>query len=140
MTKKRTWQESFDALVDYKVKNGHCCVPQKDMVLGKWVSTQRKTRAKLSAKQFAALNEIGFVWDAQSEKWNELYGRLRTYRETHNDCNVPRRWKEDVELAAWVTTQRTHQRYGIMSAERKEKLDTMGFTWSQQRRNNSRWQ
>jgi Helicase associated domain len=60
------WDRGFTALMNFKQREGHCHVPifhcEGNYRLGWWVSTQRQRRKKLSAKQKARLNKIGFVW------------------------------------------------------------------------------
>jgi hypothetical protein len=43
---KRNWNESFQALVDYKKQHGNCNVPNRykeDRALGQWVTVDRST-------------------------------------------------------------------------------------------------
>ncbi len=62
-----TWDDMFDALVEFKEVYGHCNVPQhwkENKRLGKWVNTQRtaRKRGKLQAERERKLSEIGFAW------------------------------------------------------------------------------
>ena len=63
------WEQGFTALLKFKRREGHCCVPihhnEGNHRLGWWVSTQRRRRNEMSAKRKARLNEIGFVWNAE---------------------------------------------------------------------------
>ena len=66
---KQSWDEMFDALIEYKEKYGDCDVPQRHVSvsgqrLGNWVNTQRRFRKtkKLSPERVERLNEVGFVW------------------------------------------------------------------------------
>ena len=60
------WEQGFTALLKFKRRKGHCCVPishnEGKIRLGWWVSTQRVRRRELSAERRARLNKIGFVW------------------------------------------------------------------------------
>src|SRR5947208_6963682 len=60
------WEQGFTALLKFKRREGHCCVPishnKGKIGLGWWVSTQRVRRRELSAKRRARLNKLGFVW------------------------------------------------------------------------------
>jgi Helicase associated domain len=62
------WEQNFAALLKFKRRKGHCCVPiiykEGDLKLGWWVATQRRTRKEMSAERRARLNKIGFVWHA----------------------------------------------------------------------------
>jgi len=59
-----------------------------------------------------ALDSIGFTWtsEAVSMKWREMYERLKQYRSLNGDADVPSRWKQDLELATWVQTQRARKK------------------------------
>lgn len=72
-----TWDEKFEKLKAYKKENGDCMVPtkyEKDMALGRWVSTQREqyrlltegdARSRMTVDQVKKLEEVGFVWRYQ---------------------------------------------------------------------------
>ena len=64
------WEQRFAALLKFKRRWGHCCVPvlhdEGKIRLGLWVSTQRKRRRKLSAERKARLSKIGFLWKGPS--------------------------------------------------------------------------
>jgi Helicase associated domain len=61
------WEENFAALLKFKRREGHCCVPvfhsEGKYKLGWWTSTQRRNRKKMSAERRARLNKLGFVWN-----------------------------------------------------------------------------
>jgi hypothetical protein len=60
------WEQNFAALLKFKRREGHCCVPthyrEGDLKLGWWVATQRRNRKEISPERRARLNKIGFVW------------------------------------------------------------------------------
>ena len=70
------WEQHFAALLKFKRREGHCCVPirhrEGDFKLGWWVSTQRRNRKEISAERRARLNKIGFAWKAKMgpASWN----------------------------------------------------------------------
>ena len=39
-------------------------------------------------------------------QWEEMYLRLKRYKELYGDCLVPRKFDQDPKLATWVETQR----------------------------------
>jgi hypothetical protein len=61
------WERGFAALLKFKRREGHCCVPifrsEGNLKLGWWVSTQRRNRKIMSAERRARLKKIGFVWN-----------------------------------------------------------------------------
>ena len=69
------WEETFQDLVQYKMKNGDTLVPQnyiteEGRALGKWVSKQRENYNNGKMKQYRVdqLNEIGFEWWSADHK------------------------------------------------------------------------
>lgn len=60
------WERGFAALLKFKQREGHCCVPtfhkEGKYRLGLWVSTQRRHWKEMSVERKARLNKIGFVW------------------------------------------------------------------------------
>jgi len=69
------WEQNFAALLKFKRRKGHCCVPtlhrEGDLELGWWVATQRRRRKEILAERRTRLNKIGFVWRVNS-KWGRL--------------------------------------------------------------------
>ena len=58
------WIRMYENLVDYQKREGHCLVPTSEAKLGKWVSTQRTSKASgmMDPRHEQLLNEIGFLW------------------------------------------------------------------------------
>jgi Helicase associated domain len=67
--RSHNWEQGFITLLNFKRREGHCCVPQFHIEgkyrLGKWVATQRENRKIMSAERKARLTKIGFVWRAE---------------------------------------------------------------------------
>jgi hypothetical protein len=130
----RSWEGNFERLKDFKEKNGHCRVPQHfadDPVLGNWVKDARKNRKTMSAEKRELLDGIGFDWSPHDTQWNELYGRLESFKREHGDCKVPESFDKD--LRRWVDRQRTEQLKGGMPEDREAKLNLLGFPWADRR-------
>jgi hypothetical protein len=62
------WEQNFAALLKFKRREGHCCVPilhnEGNLTLGYWISTQRRNKNEMSPDRRARLDKIGFVWNA----------------------------------------------------------------------------
>jgi hypothetical protein len=65
-TRDQLWEENFAALLKFKRRKGHCCVPtfhrDGDLQLGWRVATQRRNQKKMSAERRKRLNKMGFEW------------------------------------------------------------------------------
>ena len=128
------WDRRFAELVKFKKEHGHFWVPQHQRArasLNRWVIKQRaNARAGLlPAEHRARLEGIGFPWQAVNPKWDQRFKELQAYRQRFGHCDVPMRWPEDPRLARWVSCQRYFRRKGILSPERIDRLDRMGFSW-----------
>ena len=77
----------------------------------------------------ARLDALSFVWDPFNAQWEDNFQRLEAFLKEHGHCKVPRDYVtvDRCQLGRWVQLLR-RQPYGI-SAERKARLDTLGFDW-----------
>ncbi len=60
-----SWDYRYNELKEFKMKYGHCRVPQRwkeNPALANWVSIQRRDRRKSSPKKITLLDRIGFNW------------------------------------------------------------------------------
>ena len=116
----------------YEQEQGNCLVPHnwENQQLTKWVSQQRtlEKKGKLAADKIKRLSELGFVWGADQQFWEDRYQELTTYRQEHGDCSVPYNWGNK-QLAAWVRNQRTLKKGGKLYADKIKRLDELGFVW-----------
>jgi hypothetical protein len=141
--KHTDWNLRFEQLCDFQKQHGHCNVPRvydPNPQLGLWVGTQRafKKQDRLTEKREARLNAIGFLWGPQNghekPKWTLRFEELEVFKKVHSHCNVPQRYSPNPQLGHWVMRQRNSYTKSIMSAERKDKLDSIGFVWNPARR------
>jgi len=130
------WERMFQELLEFKRRHGHVNVSQKSRDyprLAAWVAKQRFDKKKnrpILATRAHRLDELGFTWAfSPPVSWEERFEQLVAYREQHGHCNVPQHWPENKQLGKWVNTQRTQLKRRKMLAERKHKLDEIGFSW-----------
>mmetsp|Transcript_44904 Transcript_44904/g.108509 ORF Transcript_44904/g.108509 Transcript_44904/m.108509 type:complete len:307 (+) Transcript_44904:49-969(+) len=82
------------------------------------------------------LEEIGFRWSNYRHDWDATYLDLRYYMIIHGNCDVPRTYLPNQQLADWVATQRIQKEArdkgtrSPMTDYRIVKLDEIGFKWS----------
>jgi hypothetical protein len=127
------WAEGVRYLAIYKEREGHCRVPAKHMEngfrLGQWVVTRRGNADTLSAPRRQQLDELGFVWDPFETDWAEGFSYLKVFKQREGHCRVPAKYKENgYRLGQWVSVQRVNK--DTLSAERRQRLDELGFVWS----------
>jgi Helicase associated domain len=89
----------------------------------------RRKRNEISAERKARLDALGFVWDPRFEQWKEGYQNLKDFVKQNGHCQVPHGYKsaDGFRLGRWVIKTRTKR--NEMSAERKARLDALGFVW-----------
>ena len=59
----------------------------------------------------------------------EMFAQLLDYKQTHGNFRVSRSQLADAELCQWVKRQRRLHSQGRMPADRRQRLDTIGFDW-----------
>ena len=134
-TNEQRWWKRFGELEVYKQVHGDCNVPRvyrQNPQLGPWVNNQRLAykQNKMSVERIDALESIGFEWSMHKDtSWWKRFGELEVYKQEQGDCNVPRGYKQNLQLGKWVTTQRSCYKQKKMSAERIEALERIGFEW-----------
>ncbi len=130
------WQERYEQLRRFVLRNGHCRVPARyredDASLGRWVRLQRAKYPQLPRNKKAALESIpGWFWDGQDAKWERGFRLLAQFVEREGHALVPKLFREDgVQLGVWVMHQRDSYRKGTLSEERGRRLENVpGWTW-----------
>ena len=128
------WEEMFAALVAYKQTHGDCNVPNRwkdNPELGGWCGKQRQAYKDktLSPDRVTRLKELGFEWDLFEVAWEEMFAALVAYKQTHGDCDVPTKWKDNPKLGGWCQTQRTVYKNNKLSTDRVKRLERLGFVW-----------
>jgi hypothetical protein len=139
------WDTRYNELVAYKKEFGDCMVPQiykANRKLGSWVTNQRSAykSGKLSADHRIKLKDIGFTFSVRRSKhdvkrrvlvsWDTRYNELVAYKNEFGDCMVPQHYKENRKLGSWVHHQKVAWRKGSLLADRRAKLEEIGFLTS----------
>jgi superfamily II DNA or RNA helicase len=131
------WDELYGRLMKYKQNYGHCNIPcspsgfRQDYSLAKWVSLQRQNykSGELSDEKIKSLEVVGFDWEPRDNYWRKMHKKLLKFKEENGHCRVPEEFSEK-QLVYWVRTQRRLYREKRLSAEKIQKLDSIGFVWS----------
>ena len=148
--KPGAWDERRKQLANYKNTVGDTNVPthyKENKQLGVWVNNQRcqyrllkqgKTSA-MTEERIRSLNELEFSWRYRDQDkhipWEERRKQLASYKTAVGHTNVPRSYKKNKPLAAWVNTQRCQYRLlkqdksSRMTEERIQSLNELEFNW-----------
>jgi hypothetical protein len=137
-----TSQDAFDRglseLAAYVEENGDALVPaaystSNGFKLGIWCGSRRQDRkaGKLDAEQVAALEGLGFVWDAVQGVFDRGLTELAAYVEAHGNARVPQKYiaPGGFKLGTWCGVRRRERKAGKLSPERQAALDALGFAW-----------
>jgi hypothetical protein len=104
--------------------------------LGSWQNVQRINyrSGNLSPGRIKRLEDIGFKWDLQEEKFKKGFQETLLYKESTGNPNAPRGYEtpEGYRLSSWQNTQRTNYKKGKLSPDRIKRLEEIGFTWEKQ--------
>ena len=94
------WEQGFGELAIFRDANNHCRVPggyktASGYALGGWVNRQRNAYNKnqLTPDRIQRLGDLGFVWDAHAEKWEQGFSELTIFKDEHSHCLVPATYK-----------------------------------------------
>jgi dsDNA-binding SOS-regulon protein len=146
--KEETWKKFYDQLVEYKTVHGRSVVSKDDAVhkkLSEWIARQRKMKKEgsLPIEREKLLVEIGFVFrrnkpydkrkrftEEQEKKWDEMYNKLRDFKQQHGHCTVSYNDENHKTLSKWVSVQRVVSGKGLMDETRQQRLDELNFTWT----------
>jgi hypothetical protein len=127
----------FAELKMYRGRFGDCNVSESEnQQLVRWVAKQRALQraGNLSAERKKRLDALGFVWNPHDAAWEIMFAELKRFRKRFRDCNVSRDWPENPKLGRWVDMQRHLKRKGTLLAQRKARLDALGFEWHPNKR------
>jgi hypothetical protein len=134
------WDEGYSHLTGFRRREDHARVPRKQIDpdgfrLGAWVGKQRDAykRQKLDIQRTSRLEEIeGWVWDQNEADWEAMRKLLDRFRKREGHTVVPYEYTEnEVNLANWISAQRSSYRKDKLSANRVAQLEAiLGWTWN----------
>lgn len=127
---KKYFDEHGDLVVPatYETESGHS--------LGRWIRTQRNSRASLSDEQVAKLNDIGMLWTSViKDRWLTNYNYAKCYYTEHGNLIVPYSYEmpsadgTNVKLGIWISSQRERYAKGRLGREQTDMLEAIGMCW-----------
>ncbi|HBJ82988.1 MAG TPA: hypothetical protein DDZ88_03755 [Verrucomicrobiales bacterium] len=133
------WERMFDQLVAHRAKHGDCEVPvqwPENQSLSEWAKRQRRLHrdGQMPAARARRLEQLGFTWKSKKphlvRQWEERFAELVAFQKRHGHLRVTRQNETSPGLNEWRNNQRVHLRKGKLSAERKARLEALGFEWA----------
>lgn len=131
------WSQAYKALKSFVASEGHCRVHPKfktkeGFALGNFIQIQRRKHKDggLKPDEYAALNELGFIWDVGEEQWESRFEELRNFVAANGHAIVPKQLLGvDKSFYEWASRQRKLYRQCKLSSDRIHRLNELGFVW-----------
>lgn len=141
-----SWNRKYAAARQYYAERGNLMVPTRyrtaeGIPLGPWINQLRQWKANgekqnvLTAERVAMLNEIGMVWNAVSQRWEENYLCALKYYQQNGNLRVPASYKtaDGVALGEWIRKLRELRAGKIagrpLTEQQIKRLDAIGMEW-----------
>ena len=134
------WEEGLASLMAFKARESHTRVPTSHLEgtfnLGIWVANQRSNKdtcplnangGSMTLGLFGMRLTLGGRWIEALKKYKAREGHVRRVPYNHIESTFP--------LGQWATYQRQYK--NPLSAERKRRLDDIGFVWDT---NEAKWE
>lgn len=147
------WDTYYTAARQWYQEKGNLRIPKSyvtstGLTLGSWIQTQRRVYSGavaggLTEEKVRKLNEIGMIWDARDQSWNNALAELQTYLNEHGNLDIKARYEtpDGFKLGRWVCNLRTKVRTkGLdqaLTPEQQQQLAELGMIWD---RNSEKWE
>lgn len=146
------WDTYYTAARQWYQEKGNLRIPKSyvtstGLTLGSWIQTQRRVYSGavaggLTEEKVRKLNEIGMIWDARDQSWNNALAELQTYFNEHGNLDIKARYEtpDGFKLGRWVCNLRTKVRTkGLdqaLTPEQQQQLAELGMIWDH---NSEKW-
>jgi superfamily II DNA or RNA helicase len=132
------WEQKYEILNKY-CENEKNKFPSESIIIdgeniGTWINTQRtnKKKGKIFENRIKKLEQIrGWFWNKNlDEEWNDNYDMIKNYYKKNkkypiDDCVI-----DDINIGAWIKTQKYNYHKNILKEDRKKRLETLEkWTW-----------
>ena len=89
------------------------------------ISRAAKVKSKMTSSKKKSSGSIGVY----HRRWSMKFHELSVYRRERGHCRVPQHYPVNPKLGTWVHNQRQKYKLGVLTEERKNMLDRLGFKW-----------
>nr|WP_083866403.1 DEAD/DEAH box helicase [Mycobacterium liflandii] len=146
--RRRTWEESYTALVTFAAHHGHAAPAhtdrEDDRALATWVAEQRHAHSKgrLTAKRAARLATLpGWVWTRADARWEQNFAALAAYAAQHGHTDPPPTYQSESGNAVlkWLSGVRRAARAGDLDPGRLARLEALPGWSPTSRRTDPTW-
>lgn len=92
-------------------------------------ATDSNKLGALKVPQIEPVNRESYLEDL----WDKSYQELVAYSNHFGHCNIPISYEANPSLGAWAFTQKMAFKKGILSEDRIEKLNELGFSFGKKK-------
>ena len=135
-TQQAYWFKMYNELLNFKREFGHFKVPwgwKENPQLAPWIQRTKLNKHEIGAKKIILLDKIGFDWTRKKrviKPWEEMYQKLKEFKENYGHTSVPVQWEKDEKLGKWVSRMRYEGKN--LPEERRQLLNEINFNWGKQ--------
>jgi len=136
------WESTYEKLLAFTGEFNHASIPKSTDTpelgeLAGWISRQRQSHRQktLDEQKIKLLESLpGWSWKPNDESWDMYFRLLKDYLKEFGHALVPKSRSGDLykghDLAAWVNSQRTRFKKGVLEPNRVLMLETIeGWSW-----------
>jgi superfamily II DNA or RNA helicase len=137
------FEKGINETLKYKNETGDANAPMRYKTLegyrlGKWQSHQRDSykKGKISQDRIQKLEAIGFRWDTGNItpvrlEWDFWYDLTLKYKDEYGNPNTAQKYQtpDGYKLGQWQAHIQGSYRKGMLSQDRIQKLEAIGFVW-----------
>lgn len=128
------WMTMYGAAKEYFGKQGNLNVPltyrtEDGKYLGRWISTQRANRTRISEEKRKLLDSIGMNWlTSEESKWEIYFISLEQYKNTYGNLDIPSVYEtaDGLQLGRWYRNICEKYTRDELASEKVEKLIKLG--------------
>ena len=130
---ERQWDEGYELARAYFERHGSLETGAEMLPkLSNWLTKQRQRQREneMPYEQFEKLSEIGMIWEFE-DTWEQKFELAKKYYEENGNLDIPAAYvtEDGMALGAWLRGVKNQYKSGILSAERIEKLESIGVEW-----------
>ena len=138
-TREAAFEAGLAVMTRYRDAQNHANPSSGEIFEGfpiySWANKRRteksKNDPKLTPQRIAALDDLGFVWNADEARWMKNFTATKAWMKKNNNTTPPASEKfNGCNIGAWAATQRGLTRKGTLAAKREALLGGLiGWEW-----------
>ncbi len=127
---ERMWELGFQrAKAHFEATDG-LLPPYESRELKTWLYAQRKKYQEngLDQEKIRRLNELGMIWELD-DAWEKMFALASDYYRNQGNLDIPAKYvtADGEALGNWYRRCVTESRKGLLSPERRQRLESIGF-------------